>query len=186
MIKKNMKKNNHIRYRNHYLNYGFIEKHGRHYRRALRECRKNLKRFGVVFDNSETWSLDVAFMKWLYNQQWLTRDNQNVIRAYGQELMDEYINCNFDIKLTDYQALSETQEELIKRVFSEVEILDIRLKVRIRNFLVPRLIIFKENLHGYPADMTEEEWDTYIDETIKEIEQYKYDKFKERFGNFWD
>ena len=41
------------------LNYGCVERNSREYRKALRQCRKNKKRFGVAFDDSETWNMDL-------------------------------------------------------------------------------------------------------------------------------
>ena len=33
------------------LNYGYVERNSREYRKALRQCRKNKKRFGVAFNS---------------------------------------------------------------------------------------------------------------------------------------
>lgn len=43
-----------------YLNYGCVERNSRAYRKALRQCRKNKKRFGVAFDDSETWNIELV------------------------------------------------------------------------------------------------------------------------------
>jgi hypothetical protein len=34
--------------------------------------------------------------------------------------------------------------------------------------------------------MTEDEWNQYIDDTIEELKQLKFDKFEKRLGCFWD
>ena len=86
----------------------------------------------------------------------------------------------------EYQNIAEIENKLISDVFASVNQLDDEKKKQLSDFLIPRLIVFKENLHGYPANMSEDEWDKYIDETIEELKQLKFDKFEARLGCFWD
>ena len=39
------------------FNYGYVLKHDWEYRKALRQCRKNKKQYGVAFDNSEAYQM---------------------------------------------------------------------------------------------------------------------------------
>ena len=39
------------------------------------------------------------------------------------------------------------------------------------NFLAPRLKAFKDLSMAYPLDLTSEQWDQYIQDTINEVEQ---------------
>lgn len=69
-------------------------------------------------------------------------------------------------------------------MFASVNQLDDEKKKQLCDFLIPRLIVFKENLHGYPANMSEVSWNEYIDETIEELKQLNFDKFEARLGSF--
>ena len=86
----------------------------------------------------------------------------------------------------EYQNIAEIQDEYISDIFTSVNQLDDEKKKQLSDFLIPRLIVFKENLHGYPANMSEVSWNEYIDETIEELKQLKFDKFENRLSCFWD
>lgn len=165
--------------------WGCVHKNEKGYRKALRECRKNKKRFGVGFDNSETWNLDHTFFMYLYNTRWI-REMDDFLKAYMLQKEDEYICDKYNIPEYDYQNISEVLDKLIEKVFVSVNQLDDKKKKQLCDFLIPRLIVFKENLHGYPANMSEVSWNEYIDETIEELKQLKFDKFEARLGSFWD
>lgn len=165
--------------------WGCVYKNEKEYRKALRQCKKNKKRFGVGFDNSETWNLDRTFFMYLYNTRWV-REMDDFLKAYMFSREDDYICDKYNIPKYEYQNIAEIQDKYISDIFTSVNQLDDKKKKQLSDFLIPRLIVFKENLHGYPANMTEEEWDQYIDDTIEELKQLKFDKFEKRLGCFWD
>lgn len=167
------------------FNWGCIRKHEKGYRKALRQCKKNKKRFGVGFDNSETWNLDWTFLMYLYNTRWV-REHDEFLKEYMFFREDEYICKKYNIPEYEYQNIFEIEYKLISDIFTNINQLDDEKKKQLSDFLIPRLIVFKENLHGYPGDMYPEEWDKYIDETIEELKQLKFDKFKKRLSCFWD
>ena len=157
------------------LGYGFREFGTKGIRKAYRQCRKNFKRFGVAFDDSETWNLDEVFMKFCW-------DN-NIART---DFMKWYISNKR--WYTDYEKYDEELENTldgIERLGFSAMWEDSRKHLKLCNFLVPRLVRFKEITMGYPCDMTEDEWDSYIESTIEEVKQGCLYKFCKRFNNFW-
>lgn len=157
------------------LGYGYREKGTKEIRKAYRQCRKNKKRFGVAFDDSETWNLDEVFMKFCW-------DN----KIGRTDFMKWYISNKR--WYTDY----EKYDEELKNTLDGIERLgfsamweDSRKHLKLCNFLVPRLVRFKQITMGYPCDMTEDEWDRYIESTIEEVKQGILYKFCKRFNNFW-
>lgn len=156
------------------LGYGCREMGTKEIRKAYRQCRKNFKRFGVAFDDSETWNLDEVFMKYCW-------DN-NIGRT---DFMKWYISNKR--WYTDYEKYDEELKNTLDGInlgFTGLYV-DFCKHMKLCNFLVPRLIRFKEITIGYPCDMTPEEWDKYIESTIEEVKQGCLDKFCERFNNFW-
>ena len=45
--------------------YSLIEKGSKEYREALRAIRRNYKKYGAKFDNSELWNLDITIYKYV-------------------------------------------------------------------------------------------------------------------------
>lgn len=158
------------------LGYGCREFGTKEIRKAYRQCRKNKKRFGVAFDDSETWNLDQIFMKYCW-------DN-NIGRT---EFMKWYISNKR--WYTDYEKYDEelknTLDGIMKLGSHTIWGKSRKKYMELCNFLAPRLVRFKEITMGYPCDMTPEEWDRYIESTIEEVKQGCLYKFCERFNNFW-
>lgn len=167
------------------FNWGCIRKGEKGYRKALRQCKKNKKRFGVGFDNSETWDLDWTFLMYLYNTRWI-RNHDEFLKAYMFQREEEYVCEKYNIQEYDFLNIGGVLDKLVHEVFTSINQLDDEKKKQLSDFLIPRLIVFKENLHGYPGDISPEDWDKYIDDTIEELKQLKFDKFEKRLGCFWD
>ena len=165
--------------------WGCVYKNEKRYRKALRQCKKNKKRFGVGFDNSETWNLDHTFFMYLYNTRWI-REMDDFLKAYMFWKEEEYVCEKYNIPYYEYNDIGAALDTQVVVLFLHIEKLDDSKKKQLCDFLIPRLIVFKENLHGYPGNMTEEEWDKYIDDTIEELKQLNFDKFEKRLGCFWD
>jgi hypothetical protein len=122
---------------------------------------------------------------YLYNTRWI-REHDEFLKAHMFSREGDYICQKHNIPEYEYQNIAEIQDKYISNIFASVNQLDDEKKKQLCDFLIPRLIVFKENLHGYPANMTEDSWDQYIDDTIEELKQLKFDKFEARLGSFWD
>ena len=120
---------------------------------------------------------------YLFNTRWV-REHDEFLKVYMFWRVDEYICEKHNISKYEYQNIAEIENKLISDVFARVNQLDDEKKKQLCDFLIPRLIVFKENLHGYPANMSEVSWNEYIDETIEELKQLKFDKFEARLGCF--
>ena len=165
--------------------WGCVYKNEKGYRKALRQCKKNKKRFGVGFDNSEIWNLDHTFFMYLYNTRWI-REMDDFLKAHMFWKEDDYVCEKYNIPEYDYQNIGEIENELISDVFANINQLDDEKKKQLCDFLIPRLIVFKEKSNSHPCSMTEEEWDKYIDDTIEELKNLKFDNFKFKFRAFWN
>ena len=167
------------------FNWGCIRKKEKGYRKALRQCKKNKKRFGVGFDNSETWNLDHTFFKYLYNTRWI-REMDDFLKAHICWKEDEYICEKYNIPEYEYQNIAEIQDKYISDIFTSINQLSDEKKKQLSDFLIPRLIVFKEKSNSHPVSMTEDSWNQYIDNTIEELKKLKFDNFKFKFRAFWN
>jgi hypothetical protein len=145
------------------LGYGTIRKGTKSYRNALRHCRKMKRIYGVEFDYSELWNLDCTFMDFVYRKGYIK-----------VKLSDKLFNYSYE----DYEELKNEQIEIIRNVQNQ-EMCD---------FLLPRLKEFRHTTHGYPGWCeNENEWDVYIGDCIREIEeQHTINKFLDKINSFWD
>ena len=73
-------------------------------------------------------------------------------------------NINFSIESDDFNSALEYKLQRLERGFDDTETWN--LYVTIAGFVVPRLKRFKEVTIGYPASMTEKEWDECLDKMI--------------------
>ena len=172
------------------LNYGCIERNSREYRKALRQCRKNKKRFGVAFDDSETWNMDLVVLRWCYDNN-VHPDPIIKKCRFSDTLVEDYILEYYEKDLSeyknDYQEYNRKFNIILENTFEEI-FYRIRTKFRYQfcEFILPRLKRFKEISLAYPVDLGEEGWDKYVQETIDEIEKEKtFDKFVDRIADFW-
>lgn len=98
-------------------------------------------------------------------------------------ISDQYWTDNITTE-TYESGLKETLDG-IERLYFSASYYDMVKVTKLCNFLLPRLIRFKQVTIGYPPDMTPEKWDGYIESTIEEVKQGILYKFCERFNNFW-
>ena len=138
-----MIKNNH-KIRSRSLNYGFVRKHHRGYRNALRQCRKNKKRYGAAFDYTESNDLQMAMCVFMEKHNFPV--NKVYLRFYGKAKNGE------DIQLL-YPKLKELLNgEPVFEVFEEIETdfsklilgLDESYKLKLIDFLFPRVECFAD------------------------------------------
>ena len=172
------------------LNYGCVERNSRGYRKALRQCRKNKKRFGVAFDDSETWNMDLVVLRWCYDNN-VHPDPIIKKCRFSDILIEDWIQEFFEIDLSEYKRGSEEYMKLYDTIYRNIIediFYEIRTKFRYQfcEFILPRLKRFKEISLAYPFDLGEEGWDKYVQEAIDEIEKKKtFDKFVDRIVDFW-
>ena len=172
------------------LNYGCVERNSREYRKALRQCRKNKKRFGVAFDDSETWNMDLVVLRWCYDNN-VHPDPIIKKCRFSDILIEDWIQEFFEIDLSEYKRGSEEYMKLYDTIYRNIIediFYEIRTKFRYQfcEFILPRLKRFKEISLAYPFDLGEEGWDKYVQEAIDEIEKKKtFDKFVDRIVDFW-
>lgn len=77
-------------------------------------------------------------------------------------------NVNFSIGIENKEKAEVYKKQRLERGFDDTETWN--LDVTISAFIVPRLKRFKEVSNGYPADLTEEQWDEALDKMIKFFE----------------
>ena len=171
------------------LNYGCREKNTREYRKALRECRKNKKRYGVAFDDSETWNLDMVVLQWCYDNHVHTHPIIKRCR-FSEWLIEDYISEYYEEGLSefknDYQEYSRVFNTIRENMYEDI-FYEIRTKFRCQfcDFILPRLKRFKEISLTYPSDLGEEAWNQYVQDAIDEIETEKtFEKFLTRISDF--
>ena len=171
------------------FNYGCREKKTREYRKALRECRKNKKRYGVAFDDSETWNLDMVVLQWCYDNHVHThpiikrcRFSEWLIGDYVEEYYADVLSMHTANYQEYYRLYDEIFNNIYKDAFAEIRV---RLNEQFCDFILPRLKRFKEICLTYPLDLGEEAWNQYVQDVIDEIETEKtFNKFQYRIKYF--
>lgn len=172
------------------LNYGCVERNSREYRKALRQCRKNKKRFGVAFDDSETWNLDLVVLQWCYDNHVHTHPIIKRCR-FSDRLIEDYVVEYYADVLSghraDYQEYYRLYNEILDNVYKDAFAqIRVRLNDQFCEFILPRLKRFKEISLTYPSDLGEAAWNQYVQEVIDEIENEKtFEKFLTRISDFW-
>ena len=89
---------------------------------------------------------------------------------------------NICFSLTENKREIKYKKQRLKRGFDDSETWS--LYTTIASFIVPRLKRFKKVNNGYPANLTEEEWDTILDKMIFSFENCDHDKLFEK--EFYD
>lgn len=160
-----------------YLNYGLVKKNSKEYRNALRAIRKNYKKYGAKFDNTEVYALDSTLFKFIYK------------RGYSKHpYLKWFINGTpiqyWNILPWDYSLeYINKEEELRKTILLEVLV---HHKQKIVQFLLPRMKAYYDSNIGYPVKFdTFVNWQKYIKETIEELEKGEIEKFINEMQNFW-
>ena len=139
--------------------------YGTEKRKAYRQCRKNFARYGVAFDDSETWSLGLSFIEFCLDQGVLKK-SKCWTRAYKS--------------LYFYEEISEADKHDMLDDLNSYQNVDLLV-----SWLVPRLDRFLKLTNGYPCDMTYDSWRAYIRATIEEVRVGKFDLFVKKISNFW-
>lgn len=167
------------------IGYGCISKkrvkfHKLGKRKAYRECRK----FG--FDLSEVWNLDCTILGWL-------SDN---IGGYFRECGDPFTWDEVDLEGNSYKNNTEAcmKAWFIRRnkfrynLNNFLKNTDKETFKKFTQFVVPRLTILINNVHGYPGTMNScEEWKETLDNMKCSFLLGGYSKdFIKYFFSLWD
>ena len=159
------------------LNYGLINKKSRGYRKALRQCKKNKRLYGASFDNSETWYLDNVFYKYCKDHNFFKHKKLDDFADFNYEdkIIEEYEREDADasFSVSDHWPLIEQRIVSLTNEVNQgvLQNIDDKQREELCKFLVPRIKAFKVLTVAYPLDLTWEEWEKYIQDTIDEMEQ---------------
>lgn len=171
-----MKKNNH-KTRPRPLNYGWVMKHDWNYRKALRQCRVNKKRYGAAFDETEVKELFRSMCIFMEKNAFPI---DKVLLYFAKGIFNEDI-CNRYPKLKELFRGEETIEVIyeIDSVFNKQIIeLDELQKRKLIDFILPRLECFADTCMTYPEDWLEEkpeDLDIVVPRMIEELKANKLD-----------
>ena len=160
-----------------YLNYGLVKKNSKEYRNALRAIRRNYKKYGAKFDNTEVYALDLTLFKFIYNRGY---SKHPYLKWYITG--DTYKYWNVTLRNYSLSMLNE-EEEIRKTILLEVLI---KYKEEIVKFLIPRMKAYYDSNIGYPVKYdTFTNWQNYVKETVEELEKGEIEKFVNEMQNFW-
>ena len=171
-----MKKNNH-KTRPRPLNYGWVMKHDWNYRRALRQCRINRKRYGAAFDETEVKDLFSSMCTFMQKNVFPI---DKVLLYFAKGIFNKEV-CKRYPKLKELFMGEETIEVIyeIDSVFNKQIIeLDEVYKQKLIDFLLPRLECFANTCMIYPEDWVEEkpeDLDIIVPQMIEELKSNKLD-----------
>lgn len=181
------------------FNYGYVHRGTKAYRNALRSCKLNQKLYGVGFDYTELWSLDISFYKFLLKNQiiksdWLkykvrSLDDIYIKKKYG---FDEHIELKKAKTIEERKVIYEKYQEYVEKeqnqilnyisvIFDEFP----KDKEKIVNFLVPRLLALKDLTYSYPCNMTSEDWKNLILQCVYDLKMGNIQLFLTNIDSFW-
>ena len=171
------------------FNYGYIEKHDWEYRKALRQCRRNKKRYGVAFDNSEAYQLPNAVCVFMLTHNYPINKAYLYFKAkgvYKEELFVLHPDFPKDIAaenwIDEYTKVEERAKEEIVKQMAE---LDNAHKQELIQFILPRLQFISEIQSIYVDDIEDDNQENWLN-TIKVMhEELKDGNLNLFLENMW-
>lgn len=150
--------------------YSLIKNGAKESREALRSIRRNYKKYGAKFDNSELWNLDSTIYKYvkiykLCKHPFLKECISGDVRCYSNYWKQQGITKEEYDK--NYKAYWEKEVKLRDEINLQISKLTDK---QFLEFLLPRLKAFKDKTIGYPVYMTFEQYEEYLKNVINEIE----------------
>ena len=150
--------------------YSLIKKGTKEYREALRAIRRNYKKYGAKFDNSELWHLDSTIYKYviihkLCEHPFLEKCISDSSFSYSKYWEQQGVTKEEFYK--NRNAYWEEEHKLRDEVNLQISKLTDKKFI---DFLLPRLKAFKDKTIGYPVHMTFEQYEEYLQSVINEIE----------------
>ncbi len=173
------------------FNYGYIYRRHRGYRKALRQCRRNLQRYGVGFDDSETWDLHAVIIKYLVNHNFPLPHKEFVLCYYhtgGQEgYLDRYYPDLNYTKLHYVQEANRILDPLMADVLENIKHYNEEQRQKLIDFVLPRIDRLKNITIGYSPAIcnTFEDWILLLGSMLEELKQNKLNLFLQYFQYLW-
>lgn len=171
-----MKKNYHNT-RPRPLNYGWVMKHDWNYRRALRQCRINRKRYGAAFDATEVKDLFSSMCTFMQKNAFPI---DKFLLCFANGVVNEDVLNRYP-KLKELfmgEATIEVIYEMDSVFNKQIIELDDWYKQKLIEFLLPRLQCFADTCMTYPEDWVEEkpeDLDIIVPQMIEELKLNKLD-----------
>lgn len=167
--------------------YSLVEKGTKEYREALRAIRRNYKRYGAKFDNTELYNLDSTIYKYVHNHKLCEH-------PFLKECVSD--NIGFYNKYWKHQGVTEDDYRKNYRTYWNEEN-KLREEVNFQiskltdnkflEFLLPRLKAFKNKSNGYPIGISYDDYQKYLQSVIDEIEtKNTCTLIYEKFNALWD
>jgi hypothetical protein len=176
MIKKN------------YLNYGFIERGSKYHRKALRQCKRNKERYGVGFDDSETWNLDATFARYILSKNYNV--DKSILHALSTVGLPDLVGNLYAVcPLSNRDTFNTHYDNILNKLLKDINNLSDINKIDISNFIYPRLLRFADITNGYPFGWNNitkhDEWIDYVKITAEDIKNLDFKKFILNIEKFW-
>lgn len=183
-----MKKNNYPT-RPRPFNYGYIEMHDWEYRKALRQCRRNKKRYGAAFDNSEAYQLPNAVCVFMLTHNYPINKAYLYFKAkgvYKEELFALHPDFPKDIAaenwIDEYTKVEERAKEDIVKQMAE---LDNAHKQELIQFILPRLQFISEIESIYVDDIEDDNQENWLNTIKVMLEELKDGNLNLFLENMW-
>lgn len=171
------------------FNYGYIEMHDWEYRKALRQCRRNKKRYGVAFDNSEAYQLPNAVCVFMLTHNYPINKAYLYFKAkgvYKEELFALHPDFPKDIAaenwIDEYTKVEERAKEDIVKQMAE---LDNAHKQELIQFILPRLQFISEIESIHIDDIEEDDKENWLNTIKVMLEELKDGNLNLFLENMW-
>lgn len=167
--------------------YSLIKKGTKEYREALRAVRRNYKKYGAKFDNSELWNLDNTIYKYVHIHKLCEHPFLEECISDNVGFYNEYW-VQRGITKDEYHKNCKTYWDEERKLREDVNLAISKLTdKKFLEFLLPRLKAYKDKTHGYPTYMTFEQYEEYLQSIIDEIEtKGTCTLIYENFNALWD
>lgn len=159
------------------LNYGWVMKHDWEYRKALRQCRRNLKRYGAAFDETEVKNLFGSMCTFMQRNAFPI---DKVLLCFAKGEFNKDV-CNRYPKLKELFSGEETVEvidEIDAEFNKQIMELDDSYKQKLIDYLLPRIECFTDTCMVYPEfweSEKPEDLDIIVPQMIEELKANKLD-----------
>lgn len=167
--------------------YSLVKKGTKEYREALRSIRRNYKRYGAKFDNTELYNLDSTIYKYVHIHKLIDHSYLEQCGLGDQGRYNKYWEkqgVTLDQFNKDYTTYWEKEDEFYKEVNLAISKLTDK---KFFEFLLPRLKAFKNKSNGYPIGISYEDYQKYLQSIIDEIEtKGTCTLIYEKFNTLWD
>ena len=157
----------------------YVREHGTAYHETIilerEDERYKDNESGVLFDEELGYSFGAdldAEVKELYGNL-RTTEELEMKGAVDTRFASNSETINFSIGSSEADARIEHKRQRLERGFDDTELWN--LDHTFAKFVLPRLKRFKEVNQGYPASITYEVWDEYLDKMIYAFENIDYD-----------